>query len=102
VPTEVSSEEAQASARSTVLSVLGSLKQALGDLDRVTAWLMVHGDDQRRTGLCQTTSVINGFSDLIVELYGEDVGRHARTAIGVAALPLNLCVVIAAEVEIQP
>jgi enamine deaminase RidA (YjgF/YER057c/UK114 family) len=91
-----------ASARSTGLSVLGSLKQALGDLDRVTAWLMVHGMINAEPGYGQTTSVINGFSDLTVELYGEDVGRHARTAIGVAALPLNLCVVIAAEVEIQP
>lgn len=82
--------------------MLGSLKQALGDLDRVTAWLMVHGMINAEPGYGQTTGVINGFSDLIVELYGEDVGRHARTAIGVAALPLNLCVVIAAEVEIQP
>ena len=102
VPTEVSLEEAQGSARSTALSVLGSLKRALGDLDRVTAWLMVHGMINAEPGYGQTTNVINGFSDLIVELYGEDVGQHARTAIGVAALPLNLCVVIAAEVEIQP
>jgi len=63
---------------------------------------MVHGMINAEPGYGQTTNVINGFSDLIVELYGEDVGRHARTAIGVAALPLNLCVVIAAEVEIQP
>ena len=63
---------------------------------------MVHGMINAEPGYGQTTSVINGFSDLTVELYGEDVGRHARTAIGVAALPLNLCVVIAAEVEIQP
>ena len=102
MPTEVSLEEAQGSARSTALSVLGSLKRALGDLDRVTAWLMVHGMINAEPGYGQTTNVINGFSDLIVELYGEDVGQHARTAIGVAALPLNLCVVIAAEVEIQP
>jgi enamine deaminase RidA (YjgF/YER057c/UK114 family) len=71
-------------------------------LTRVTAWLMVHGMINAEPGYGQTTGVINGFSDLIVELSGEDVGRHARTAIGVAALPLNLCVVIAAEVEIQP
>ncbi|HEX8859911.1 MAG TPA: RidA family protein [Actinomycetes bacterium] len=102
VPAEVSLEEAQASARETALSVLGSLKRALGDLDRVTAWLMVHGMVNAEPGYGQTTNVINGFSDLIVDLYDDDVGQHARTAIGVATLPLNLCVVIAAEVEIQP
>ena len=101
VPTEVSLEEAQAAARDTALSVLGSLKRALGDLDRVTAWLMVHGMVNAEPGYGQTTNVINGFSDLIVDLYGDDVGQHARTAIGVATLPLNLCVVIAAEVETQ-
>ena len=52
-------------------------------------------------GYGQTTNVINGFSDLIVDLYGEEAGQHARTAIGVAALPLNLSVVIVAEVEVQ-
>ena len=52
-------------------------------------------------GYGQTTNVINGFSDLIVDLYGEEAGQHARTAIGIAALPLNLSVVIAAEVEVQ-
>jgi enamine deaminase RidA (YjgF/YER057c/UK114 family) len=94
-------EQAQASARDTALSVLGSLKRALGDLDRVTAWLVVHGMVNTEPGYGQTTNVVNGFSDLIVDLYGEEVGQHARTAIGVATLPLNLCVVIAAEVEIQ-
>jgi enamine deaminase RidA (YjgF/YER057c/UK114 family) len=101
VPNGVSLEEAQASARSTALSVLGSLKFALGDLDRVSAWLMVHGMVNAEPGYGQTTNVINGFSELIVDLSGDDVGQHARTAIGVAALRLNLCVVIAAEVEIQ-
>jgi enamine deaminase RidA (YjgF/YER057c/UK114 family) len=102
VPNEVSLEEAQESARNTALSMLGSLKRTLGDLDRVTAWLTVNGMVNTEPGYGQTTNVINGFSDLIVGLYGDDAGQHARTAIGVTALPLNLCVVIAAEVEIQP
>ena len=102
VPNEVSLEDAQASARNTALSVLGSLKQALGDLDRVTAWLMVNGMVNAEPRYGQTTNVTNGFSDLILDLYGDDAGQHARTAIGVATLPLNLCVAIAAEVEVQP
>jgi enamine deaminase RidA (YjgF/YER057c/UK114 family) len=102
VPTEVSLEAAQEAARSTALSMLASLKRELGDLDRVTAWLMVSGMVNAESGYGQTTTVINGFSDLILELYGPDIGQHARTAVGVAALPLNNAVIIAAEVEFAP
>ena len=100
VPTEVSLEAAQQAARSTALSMLASLKRELGDLDRVSAWLMVYGMVNADPGYPQTTNVINGFSDLIVELYGREVGEHARMAVGMATLPLNNAVVIAAEVEV--
>ncbi|HEX6554847.1 MAG TPA: RidA family protein [Ktedonobacteraceae bacterium] len=99
VPTEVSLEAAQEAARGTALSMLASLKRELGDLDRVTAWLMVYGMVNADPGYPQTTTAINGFSDLIVELYGREVGEHARIAVGMAALPLNNAVTIAAEVE---
>ena len=101
VPSEVSLEAAQQSAHATALSVLGSLQRALGDLDRVTAWLMVYGMVNADPGYPQTTNVINGFSDLILELYGQEAGEHARMAVGMAALPLNVCVTIAAEVQIH-
>jgi enamine deaminase RidA (YjgF/YER057c/UK114 family) len=52
-------------------------------------------------GFTQTTNVINGCSDLLLEVFGPEVGMHARTAIGVAALPLNLPVIIAAEVAVR-
>jgi YjgF/chorismate_mutase-like, putative endoribonuclease len=99
VPTEVSLEAAQEAARSTALSMLASLKRELLDLDRVTAWLMVYGMVNAEPGYAQTTNAINGFSDLIVELYGPEVGQHARIAVGMATLPLNNAVTIAAEVE---
>lgn len=99
VPTEVPLEAAQEAARSTALAMLASLKRELGDLDRVTAWLMVYGMVNAEPGYGQTTNVLNGFSDLIRELYGPDIGQHARMAVGVAALPLNNAVIIAAEVE---
>jgi enamine deaminase RidA (YjgF/YER057c/UK114 family) len=51
-------------------------------------------------GFTKTTDVANGFSDLILELYGRDVGTHARSAIGVQALPVNLPVIIDAVVEV--
>jgi enamine deaminase RidA (YjgF/YER057c/UK114 family) len=98
VPSEVSLEEAQEAARNTALSMLSSIKRELGDLDRVRAWLMVHGMVNAEPGYPQTTNAINGFSDLILELYGEEIGQHARTAVGMATLPLNNAVVIGAEV----
>jgi hypothetical protein len=63
-------EEAYESARQTALAVLSSLKRTLGDLHRVTAWLMVSGFVNALPGTIQTTNVINGFSDLILELCG--------------------------------
>lgn len=101
VPTEVSLEEAQAAAKQCALSILGSLKRALGDLDRITAWLTVTGMVNAEPGYTQTTNVINGFSDFIIQLFGPEVGAHSRTAVGYATLPLNSAVVIGGEVEID-
>jgi len=101
VPTEVSLEAAKEAGRGAALSILGSLKRELGDLDRVKAWLMVYGMVNAEPGYNQTTNAINGFSDLIVELYGREVGEHARIAVGMATLPLNNAVVVAAEIEVE-
>lgn len=100
VPTEVSLDDAKAAARGAALSILASLKRVLGDLDRVTAWLMVNGMVNAEPGYPETGNVLNGFSEFILELYGPEVGQHARTGVGMAALPLNNAVVVAAEVEI--
>jgi enamine deaminase RidA (YjgF/YER057c/UK114 family) len=100
VPSQVSLEEAQASARSATLAMLASLKRAIGDLDRVTAWLMVFGNINSDPGYPQTTLVANPASELLLDLYGPDAGAHARTAIGMAALPLDLPVILAAELEL--
>jgi enamine deaminase RidA (YjgF/YER057c/UK114 family) len=100
VPSEVSIEQATAAARATVLSVLGSVRRAIGDLDRITAWVTVTGMVNADSGYGQTTNAINGFSDLVLELFGRDVGTHARTAVGYAALPLNNAIVVGAELEI--
>jgi hypothetical protein len=69
-------------------------------VDRVTAWLMVYGMVNADPGYSQTTNAINGFSELIVDLYGPEVGVHARVAVGMAALPLDNAVVVAAEVAV--
>jgi hypothetical protein len=101
VGVDLSPEEGYQAARLTALSILGSLKRELGDLDRVTAWLMVYGLVNAMPDFTLTTNVINGFSDLIVELYGPEAGTHARMAPGLATLPLGLPVTIAAEVAIS-
>jgi enamine deaminase RidA (YjgF/YER057c/UK114 family) len=100
VGAEVSVEQGHEAARLTALAVLGSLKRAVGDLDRVSAWLRVFGMVNSAPGFNQQPNVINGFSDLIIEVYGREVGDHARSAVGMAELPLGLSVEIEAEVEL--
>ena len=100
VGAEVSEEQGYEAARLTALSILGDLKRTLGDLDRVTAWLRVFGMVNSAPGFGRQPNVINGFSDLILELYGPEAGDHARSAVGMADLPLGMPVEIEAEVEI--
>ena len=99
VGADLTAEQGYAAARATALAILGDLKRELGDLDRVTAWLRVFGMVNVAPGFTNTPAVINGFSDLILELYGE-AGRHARSAVGMAELPFSIPVEIEAEVEI--
>jgi len=101
VGAEVSETDAYEAARLTGLSVLASLQRALGDLDRVTGWLRVFGMVNAAQGFTNTPGVINGFSDLILDLWGPEHGVHARSAIGVSELPLGLPVEIEAEVAID-
>lgn len=100
VPDEVSPEQAMDSAKSAALSVLSSVKDVIGELDRITAWVTVTGFVQAQPGYPRTSAVINAFSRLVLDVFGDEVGQHARTAIGVAALPLNLPVVVAAELSL--
>ena len=100
VGTDLTVEEAYQAARLTALSMLGSLKRELGDLDRITAWLKVFGMVNSAPGFNQQPLVINGFSDLILELYGPDRGDHSRSAVGMAELPFSIPVEIEAIVEI--
>jgi enamine deaminase RidA (YjgF/YER057c/UK114 family) len=101
VGAEVSQEQGYDAARHTALAILGSLKRELGDLDRITAWLRVFGMVNAAPGFDRFPLVINGFSDLIIELFGAERGGHARSAVGMAGLPFGTPVEIEAEVEIQ-
>ena len=99
---ELTVEQGYVAARLTALSVLGSLKRALGDLDRIAAWARVFGMVNSAPGFMRQPSVINGFSDLILELFGPEIGAHSRSAVGMAELPFNIPVEIDGEVELVP
>ena len=101
VGAQVTEEQAKEAARLTALAVLGSLRRELGDLDRVTAWLRVSGMVNVAPGFTRMPAVINGFSDLIIALWGPEAGGHARSAVGLAELPFDIPVEVEAEVAID-
>ena len=96
---DVSVEQGYEAARSTALSMLASLEQELGDLDRVTSWIKILGFVKCAEGFNVTPAAINGFSDLILKLWG-DAGRHSRSAIGAGELPFGMPVEVEAVVAI--
>jgi enamine deaminase RidA (YjgF/YER057c/UK114 family) len=102
VGTDVTVEQAADLARQTGLVILGSLERALGDLDRITGWCRVFGMVNAAPGFNRTPAVINGFTHLILEVFGDEVGRHARSAVGMAELPADIAVEIEAEVLFRP
>jgi enamine deaminase RidA (YjgF/YER057c/UK114 family) len=100
VGSEVSQEQAFAAARLTGLAILGSLKRELGSLDRISSWVRVFGMVNSAPGFHRQPAVINGFSELIISVFGPEVGAHARSAVGVAELPFNIPVEIEGEVAL--
>ncbi len=102
VGAEVTLEQAFISARLVGLAILGSLHRELGNLDRIAAWTRAFGMVNSAPGFNQQPAVINGFSELILEVFGDKVGSHARSAVGMAELPFKLPVEIEAEVELHP
>jgi enamine deaminase RidA (YjgF/YER057c/UK114 family) len=99
VGAEVSVEAAYDAARATALCMFASLEQELGDLDRVAAWVKVLGFVTCAPDFNVTPAVINGFSDLVLEVWG-DAGRHARSAIGAGELPFGMPVEVEAIVAL--
>ena len=97
---ELTVEQGYEAAKLVALSILGDLKRELGELDRVSQWLRVLGMVNVAPGFNKTTLVINGFSELIIALYGPERGGHTRSAVGMAELPIDIPVEIEAEVEI--
>ena len=98
---EVSLNDAQKAARLATLAMIGSLKRELGELDRISAWLRIFGMVSSAPDFKQQPLVINGCTDLIVEVFGPERGNHARSAVGMAELPFGLPVELEAEVAID-
>lgn len=96
----VSLEDAYADARLAGINMLGALKQVLGDLDRVVKVIKVFGMVNSAPGFSGHPKVINGYSDLMVEIFGE-AGKHARSAVGLAALPGDMTVEVEMIVQVR-
>jgi len=91
---EYSLEEGQLAARTSALMVLACIKEALGDMDRVTEIVRIKGYINVDPDFTDVSAVLNGASELFIDVYG-DPGRHSRTAVGVASMPFG----VAIEVE---
>lgn len=101
VGADVSEEQAYVAARLTGLAILGSLKREIGSLDRIACWSRVFGMVNSAPGFNRQPAVINGFTDLIVSVFGAEQGAHARSAVGLAELPFRIPVEIEGEVELK-
>ena len=98
---EVTVDEGRELARKSALSMLASLERELGDLDRIAGWCRVLGMVNSAPGFDKQALVINGFSELILDVFSPEVGRHARSAVGMAGLPFGFAVEVEAEVLIS-
>jgi enamine deaminase RidA (YjgF/YER057c/UK114 family) len=98
---DLSLADGRRAARMTACSILATLQAALGDLDRVERILKVFGMVNVAPGFTQTPAVIDGCSDLLVEVFG-DAGRHTRSAVGLAELPFGIAVEIELTARVRP
>lgn len=97
---ELTQEEGYAAARLTGLNLISQLKNELGDLDRVKQFVKVQAFVASAPGFTAQPAVMNGVSDLLVEVFGE-AGKHARTAVAVPQLPFNIPIEVEIIVEVE-
>lgn len=101
VGSDLTLEQGRAAAASVALAVLGDLKRAIGDLDRVVAWVRVLGLVNAAQGFIALPQVIDGFTDVMINLFGHEAAVCPRTVLGAAELALNAPVIVEGEVEIR-
>ena len=97
---DMTTEQGYQAARSTAISAIATLKQELGDLNKVKRIVKVMGMVNSTPDYIEQHLVVNGFSDLMVAVFG-DKGKHARSAVGMGALPFNFAVEIDLVVEVE-
>ena len=98
----VTVEEAYAAARDAAINCLSAIREAVGDLDRVTNVVKVFGGVNSAPDFTAQPAVVNGASDLIVAAFGPEIGLHARSAMGMASLPRGIAVEIEMIVQVRP
>lgn len=98
---ELTIDQGIQAARATGLNLLATTRAALGSLDKVKRVVKVLGMVNSAPGFSEQPRVINGFSDLMVEVFGEAIGKHARSAVGMAELPQNIAVEIEMILEVE-
>ena len=98
---DLSLEQGYQAARATGLNLLATARATLGSLDRVKRIVKVLGMVNSAPGFTDQPKVINGFSDLMVEVFGETIGKHTRSAVGMAELPFNIPVEIEMILEVE-
>ncbi len=101
VGSDLSPEDGYRAARATGLSILATLEAELGDLDRIERFVKVFGMVNVAPGFNRTPAVVDGCSDLLVEVFG-DAGRHTRSAVGMAELPFDIPVEIECIAKLRP
>jgi len=101
VPTQVDQDMAIQCARQCALNALAALNKELGSLDKVTKVVKVGIFVASTPDFGAQPTIANGCSDLLVEIFGQEIGQHARAAIGVASLPLNVPVEIEFIFEVE-
>lgn len=101
VGAELTVEQGYQAARLVAAGFLATIRQSVGSLDRVTGWLKLFGMVNAAPGFNNLPAVINGASELILEVFGDEVGRHARSAVGMAELPFDVPVEIEAELLLE-
>lgn len=100
IPTQVSVDEAKDAARMIMLNRLAVIRDAIGSLDKIKQIVALNGFVNSEADFYDHPQVINGASEFLVELLG-DKGKHSRTALGAASLPLNVAVEINLTVEVE-
>ena len=101
VGSDLTAEQGAEAARKVALAMLGTIQREIGDLDRIDCWVKVFGMVNSAPGFTGQTPVVNGFSEQIIEIFGDECGLATRSAVGMAGLPFGIPVEVEAELQLR-